>query len=45
MKFSKYKNLAEKAIVVLVEMSMTYLHEEGISSLAEIMSKKKKLNT
>ena len=43
--FSKYKNSAEKAIAVLVQMPTTYLCEGGFSSLVEIKSKKKNLNT
>lgn len=39
--FPEYKNLAEKAIAVLVQMPTTYLCEEGFSSLVEIKSKKR----
>ena len=41
LEFSEYKNLAKKAIAVLVQMPTTYLCEEGFSGLVEIKSKKR----
>ena len=39
--FSEYKNLAEKAVAVVVQMPTTYLCEKGFSRLVEIKSKKR----
>ena len=43
LEFLECKNLAKRAIDILVQMFTTYLCEEGFSSLVEIKSKK--LNT
>ena len=44
LEFLEFRNLAKKAIAVLVQMPKTHLCEEGFSGLDEIKSKKK-LNT
>ena len=40
LEFLEYKNLAKRAIDVLVQMPTTYLCEKGFSSLVEIKSKR-----